>query len=411
MSTTYKILKGDTLALISKKNFGTEIHAQHIARANPGLGAVLIPGTNIVIPRLPNYPGDLPQILGISGQNDVTIEIDEKRFEFWTQLRIKRSIDSLDAISFTAPFEPNAPGYRETFRPYAYKPLRVYVGITPLLTGTAISMHPSSANNGDIITVSGYSLPGVLQDCTAPASSFPLEFSGITLKDIARAVAAPFGLTVDFADEPGDKFDQIAMKPTDRVFDFLADLARQRNLIISSTENGELRFWRSKPAGNPVATLEHGKSPVMSIDPNFNEQEYYSHITGISFVATGVPGAQYTDKNPYLPGTVRPFTFGASDTDNIDIKTAVNAKIGRMFTNAISYRVEVASWRDTGGALWQPNTTINIYAPPVFVYNKYNFILRSVEFLRDRDSESAILELVPPGGFEGKIPEVLPWGF
>jgi prophage tail gpP-like protein len=409
LSIIYKIVSGDTLELISKKVWGAPLHALHIKSANPGLVFPLIVGTTITIPQLPDYPGDLPQILGISGENDIQIYIDGQRFEFWTDLTIKRSLDSVDVVNFSLPFDPFAPGYSDVFRPFTYKTITVSIGFDVLLTGVIIAHNPQITNSGNTLNISGYSLPGVLQDCTAPASSFPLEFNNIGLIDIAKALSKPFGLSVLGSVDDGANFDNVAMQPSGKIFDFLADLARQRNLVISSTEKGEMRFWQSIEPENPIAELEIGKAPVTSIIPTFNEQEYYSHVTGISFVSTGVPGAQYTDKNPFLPGTVRPFTFGATDTNNVNIKTATKAKTGRMFANMMSYEIEVSTWRDKGGDLWKPNTVVQVYAPEAMIYNKYNFIVRSVEFRRDRNSETATLELMPPGGFDGKLPEKLPW--
>jgi len=43
------------------------------------------------------------------------------------------------------------------------------------------------------------------------------------------------------------------------------------------------------------------------------------------------------------------------------------------------------------------------------IYQPYTFVLRSVEFTRNENSQTATLELVIPGAFSGKIPGVLPW--
>jgi hypothetical protein len=43
------------------------------------------------------------------------------------------------------------------------------------------------------------------------------------------------------------------------------------------------------------------------------------------------------------------------------------------------------------------------------VYGPFNFVVRSVTLTRDRNSKTAELDLVIPGSFSGKIPEVLPW--
>jgi len=414
LSTTYNVKTGDTLEIISKKVFGSGIHADHIFNANPGLTKTLIPGTSIVIPRLPDYPGDLPKLLGVSGTTDVEMYIDGSRFEFWESLTITRSLDSIDSFSFSAPFEFDAPGFRNTFVPFTYKPILIYVGSELVLKGIIVSIQPNLTSESATITVTGYSLPGVLNDCNMPyksdaASGGRLEFLNVNLLDIAKALSKPFGLSVNASVDVGAVFPAVKIKPTQKVYAFLADLAKKRNLILSNNINGELIFLQSGKTGNPVANLEVGKGVVTDISADFNEQQYYSHLTGITFVDTDIPGGQYTEKNPFLLNRVRPITFTAKDTNTANIKTTVNAKTGRMFANMLTYSISVASWIDKNRKLWEPNTTISLLAPQVFVYNKYDFIVRSVEFTKDANSETAIIELIPPGGFSGKIPERLPW--
>ena len=410
MSTTYKIRSGDTLENISKQAFGTEIHASHIARANPGLNDIkLTPGTNIVIPDLPGFPS-----LSLAN-NETTIEssiqifIDGVRFEFWQELAIKKSIDNITTISFSMPFDPNAPGFKETFTPFTYKRVKLFVGTILFFTGVIISIRPSIDDRTVKLVISSYSLPGVLHDCTSPANAFPLEFLEAKLDVIVKSLLKPFGIGSEFLVDVGPSFDSVAINPAERVQDFIAKLARKRNIVITSTSAGLLRFWQSKEVGVAVANLQIGSSPVLDIVPSFNEQEFYSHVTGISFVFTGIKGAQHTEKNTFLNNVVRPFSFNVTDTNDIDLVTAVKAKVGRMFANMVSYSVSVSTWKDSKGDLWEPNTTIELLAPEIMVYKPYKFIIRSVEFIVDADREMATLELILPGGLNGKLPETLPW--
>jgi prophage tail gpP-like protein len=126
-------------------------------------------------------------------------------------------------------------------------------------------------------------------------------------------------------------------------------------------------------------------------------------------VAVGLPGAQFTVKNSRLSGVVRPLTFSVKDAEGGDVKAAVEAKMGRMFGNAAAYSVEVAGWRDSSGALWAPNTTVTILAPGAMIYKEFEFIVRSVTLQAAAESRTAVLDLVIPGAFSGKVPEVLPW--
>lgn len=406
--STFRVVAGDTFELIARQRYGTELEAKRIADANPGVFEPLVPGSIIIVPTDPLAPQDQPSVTPADNPDEVALLINNKRYRFWTNVLITRAIDVADTIEFAAPFDADAPGFRETFRPFTFKPLAVTVGGQPLFTGTMVAIDPTLGDS-KTLAVSGYSLPGVLNDCNAPASSFPLEFDGQSLKEISKTVASPFGIGVEFRADPGAKFDRVASTPTKKVLAFLAELARQRNLVIGSTTRGKLLYWQSIRPGNPVARLRQGVSPVLGVVPSFNPQEYYSHITGIEPPLAGFETRQYTVKNPHLEGVTRPLTFKAPDTFDGEIKVATEAKMGRMFGNIASWSVPVATWRDPQGNLWEPNTTVTLLAPDAMVYTEYEFIIRSVQFEADKSRRSATLKLVMPGSFDGRIPESLPW--
>jgi len=83
--------------------------------------------------------------------------------------------------------------------------------------------------------------------------------------------------------------------------------------------------------------------------------------------------------------------------------------MGRMVCNIVSYSLRVDTWRDPAGNLWEPNTSINLLAPDVMIYNNYEFIIRSIEFETDSNTQTATLNVVLPGSFSGEIPSNLPW--
>jgi prophage tail gpP-like protein len=404
----YKVVTGDTFELISRKQYGTEQYASTIAQANPGASEPLQPGTSLIIPPNPDRTEDRPQAAKTENVDEVALLIDGKRFRFWTSIKITRSIDNMDTLDIVAPFEPTLTGFRETFRPFSFKTVEITVGGEPLFKGTMISVLPA-VGDSKTIQVSSYSTPGVLNDCTAPASAYPLEYNAQNLKAITEAVIKPFGIKVIFTEDPGSTLERVALDPGQKILDFLSNLAKQKNLIISSTERGELLFQKSISSGTPVAKLRQGESPVLSIMPMFNPQEYYSHITGIEPVVVGLKGGVYTVKNGKLTTLLRPFTFQAPDTESGTLKEAVEAKAGRMFGNMVSYKLTVNTWRDPAGNLWKPNTLVNLQSINAMIYEPYNLVIRSVDFSRDDKSQTATLDLVIQGSFSGEIPEVLPW--
>lgn len=406
---TYITITGDTFELIARKSYGTEQEAGRISRANPGAVEPFAAGIELYIPPIPDAPTDQPQNAQVSRPDEVAVTIDGNRFRFWQSVRITRSIDAMDTVEFSAPFEPDAPGFKEAFRPFSYKSTTVLVNGEPLFTGTMVSVTPDLGNSQGTLSISGYSLPGVLNDCTFPASAYPIEYIDTTLKEIANIAAGTFGLSVEFDADAGPTFDFVAAEPSQKVLAFLSTLAKQRNFIITSTPAGSLRFLRSVNVGRPVGVLSQGISPVLSISPAFNPQNYYSHVTGLVPVIVGLDGTQFTVKNPHKMDALRPLAFNTEDLPDAEVQAAVNAKIGRMFGDAASYSVNVATWRDPAGNLWEPNTTVKLIAPRVMIYSEYEFLIRSVVFNRDRASETATLSLVLPGAYSGEIPEALPW--
>ena len=409
MSTIYNVITGDTFELISRKKYGTELEADRIAKANPGASEPLTAGINLIIPVLPDIPQNIQQKAISDNLNEVAVLIDGKRFRFWDKIQLTRSIDAMDTVEFGAPFESDIPNFRQIFRPFSYKSIVVTVGGDPIFTGTMITINPVLENERKIIAASGYSLPGVLNDCTPPASAFPLEFNKQGLQEISATLTASFGLGIQFDSDQGAIFERVATKPTTKILSFLIDLAKQRNLIISSTERGKLLFQQSISIGSPVARLQQGEPPLLSVTPRFSPQEYYSHLTGLESVEIGLSGSQYTVKNERLEGVIRPLIFTVPDAVKADVKAAVQAKMGRMFGNLAAYTIEVATWRDSNGNIWKPNTTIKLTAPDAMIYNEYEFIIRSINFEKDDKTEIATLDLIIPGSFSGQLPEVLPW--
>ena len=406
--SAYTVAEGDTFEDISRKQFGSVDKASSIIASNPGAFNPPTPGTTLVIPKttVPNVPkGAKPGV--------ASLVIDGEKFIGWKEIRFTRSMDSFGEFSFNSVWEPDNKSFRDTFRPFKYQSVAVFEGDELLFNGTMIDVNPNLSSTERTIEASGYSIPGVINDCTPPVSALPLEGDVQDLKQIAGALLDPFGINLEFEGEPGPTFDREAINPTDRILNYLIKLAKQRKLIITDTPEGACRFHTETETGNPVAVINDGDPGILSIRPQFGTQDYYSHVSGQGstfFALVGADaGSAYTVVNQRLSGILRPFTFKPDDTVFGDTKSAVEAKAGRMFAGAVVYAMSVISWRDPNGNLWKPNTTVRIKAPGAMIYESYEFLIRSVTYRRTDTEETAILSLVPPGVFKGKIPESLPW--
>jgi prophage tail gpP-like protein len=340
----------------------------------------------------------------------VSLLIEGKRFAFWSDLEIHLSVDAYSAISLSAPFEAERREFRDTFRPFTFKPISALIGGDTLFKGTMIGIDPSVTPEARTVQAAGYALPGVLADCHAPVSALPLEFKKLGLRGIAETLAGPFGLGVEFRAEEGTPFDLAALDIDKKPHEFLSDLARQRNLVLSNTAEGKLLCWKSVAPGNPVATFAQGKAPLGVVTATFSPQEYYSEITGFAPTKKGRKGAAWTARNPFLQAVLRPHSVKLDDTEVGDIHTATLAKLGRMFANMASYEIaDLPTWRDPNGKVWQPNTTLKLRAPDAMIYRQTELLIRDVWLRQSADVQTATLGLVLPGAFSGEVPSVLPW--
>ena len=340
---------------------------------------------------------------------DVSILIDGARWESWDTLEIKRSLTSMGTVGFVSPFEPERALFRSTFQPFTYKPLELAVGDETVFTGTMPGVVPDTDPTSKTVKVTGYSSPAVLSDVVMPASAYPLEINGLSLEQVATTLLEPFGIDVQLDGDEGATFRRVAIKPTDRVLPFLIELAKQRGLVISDTAAGALRFWKSAEAGgSPVARFREGEPPLRAVSSTFAPQQYFSEITGIAKARSGRAGSSFTVQNPRLE-VLRPGAVELDDTDDADVPTATEARLGRMFGNALAVSIGLPTWRTSAGELWTPNTAILLEAPGAMIYRQTEFLIRTVALQQDGKSQVAELGLVLPGAFSGEAPAELPW--
>lgn len=355
----------------------------------------------------------------LDDRDDVGLTIDGNNWDYWNEMEIHLSLDSHASVGFSAPFEADRKLFRDTFQPFSFKPLTVTVGGETLFTGTMVDVAPSITPERRDIAVSAYSKAAVLADCDMPAGSVPFESNGLSLRQIAERLAAPFGVSVVMGAADGSPFKRVNTKSKkidgkadqdQKVQDFLVEIAKQRGLVLSSTKDGELLFWKSIEPGNPVARLEQGYPPMMGIAITLNAQAMFNELTGFVGTKRGQPGAKYTQRVALISGgALRSHSFRLDATERGDAVAAVAAKTGRMIGNALTVVVHVPTWRRPDGKLWEPNTTIVVRADDAMIYTDTEFLIRDV-FLKSSAGElTASLGLVLPGSFSGKVPERFPW--
>lgn len=343
-------------------------------------------------------------------QDEVTVLLSGLEYRFWNDIELHMALDNHASVGFTVPFEPEEKSFRDTFRPFSFLPTEVQIGGNTVFTGTLIDVNPRVTPKARYCDISAYSKPGVLADSDLPASANPSQMTGLNLHQIAQQLCKPFAIDVIAQDVHGAVFKKVKIGHGTKVQGFLQDLAQQRGSVLSSTNLGQLRIWRSVEPGHPVANLQEGDPGITNLVATFSPQEYFSEITGYAGARRARKGATWTERNTRLAGGVlRASSFTLDDTEKADAPAAVKAKLGRMFGNVVSYVFDVPSWNDPMGRRWQPNTTVTLTYPSAMIYQRTEFLVRDVFLRQDARSQTASIGLVLPGSFSGEVPSRMPW--
>lgn len=408
--SSYRVVEGDTLDSISRKIYGTEDFSDIILQSNPGVRGITV-GQDLIVPDVPPKLELEPLSFPAGSPYEVSVEVDGRRFRWWSSISIDLRFSKIDEFSLAANFEPDNLQFVEAFRPFAFNPTIVQIAGQPLFSGSLIGVEPVLGPESRAIQVSSYASCGVLQEANASIGSYPLEWFGWDLRMIAGALCGPFGVRPEFTDGPGAPFEQVALKEDKPVLPFLIKLAKQRGFVVSSTRTGNLLFQKGLGAGEaaPVESLSSGSPPLVGVTVNFNHDEWFSHVTVTGPSSFFSQGENYTVRNPYSKGLLRPKTINGEDLVGAEVKLAAEAALGRMLADSVEVSVDLSTWFTRRGVLFEPNQIIRLRAPDVMIYDWYDFLIKEVKLSRTGAEDTCTLVLTIPGAFGGDLPETIPW--
>lgn len=276
-----------------------------------------------------------------------------------------------------------------------------------LLTGYLLSQVFNSSSEKELSKFAGYSKAGVLEDCEIPPSLYPLQTDGLTLRQIAQKLIAPFKLKMIVDSSVGGGMDTPIPTTTcdaaQNIKSYLTELAAQRHIVMTHNEKGEIVFTKAKTNLKPLFHLE-GNTIGTSMNLSFSGQQLHSHITVMRQADADTDNAgEYTISNPYVPIVYRPKVIiqTSGDTNSVQ-QVAENALAAEL--KSIVLTVNINRW-DFNGKLIRPNTIISIKDPELFIYKATNFFIESVSYKGDAESNTAVLKCVLPEVYNGKTPK------
>jgi prophage tail gpP-like protein len=409
------VKEGDTLEDLAARFYGSASLYPKILNANhfiSGIDPQIFPGQILNIPESEILNEEIK--VNDDGTNEVKILIEDKEISDFSDFLLKLSIDqAADEFSFIIPWDPDDLSLRELFLPFSYRKAKIFIGNVLFFTGNVIMALPDTSTDDSILKVSGYSSCGILNDCNVPVNSYPLTYENTSIFEICKKLAGLFNIKVVDDASDATPFEDVDIKVTDKVYDFIAKLAKKRGLLLSSNTKGDLVIQRATRK-KASFTLSEGNPTILSISINLDGQQGFTSMTGVlnakdaeEFEGDDV----YTEIDPFLiaESSSRPNVFEIDDIEAGTLKQAVKARLRRSWANRISYNLTLEGWRNPQGEIWRDNTRLNVLYPSVMIYNTTEFLIKSISLRQDDEKEFTEMQIVLPQAYNNEELRQLPW--
>lgn len=207
--------------------------------------------------------------------------------------------------------------------PLRFPKVEVYFNDDLLLTGVIVNQNYQSVSKPTLVSVSGYSKAGVLEDCTIPLSAMPMELDNMSLREICDKLLPLFGLKYTVENSVRDlmekKFEKTNFSYDKKLKTLLVELANERGVFTNHLANGNIHFTDS--SSDNLFIQEHFEDDgVTEMTLDVDGQAMHSHISVLaSSDDEDITEGEYTIRNPYVNIT-RPIIHTMKNGDAIDVK-------------------------------------------------------------------------------------------
>ena len=339
-----------------------------------------------------------------------TLRLNGRTYDFFNRLTINLQFNSsASTFQFSAFFDPDNRAHRNIFRPLSFPSVAITSSLGErLITGVVLKQGFARGPERRLSSVSGYSLTGVTSDCPWPIESYPLHYTNVTFEELARRALSFFnlGFVVENGQEvAGEIIPEITARPGIRVYQFLSEIVAQRNLILTHDARDNLVLTRPLVDQAPVATFRQD-IPVTEISLDVNGQQFFDSVTIMKQAdVEGENVSQATVTNS-LVGAYRPLVALYNVGNEVTVEDAArNVRANQLRNVRVVIKTDRWTWLRNGQLeTMRPNNIVSVIAPDIYIFNRTNFFVESVQLNLDNDKESAVLTCVLPQAYNNQEP-------
>jgi prophage tail gpP-like protein len=304
-----------------------------------------------------------------------------------------------------------------------------------LLTGYILSEAFTDSQVKHLVSIGGYSLPGVLDNCNVPTNesidtaiqagnlklskntptkpyAYPLQDNGLNLREIAQKYLAAFNLQMVIdplvSKAMEDTFIETTIKPKDSIKQYLTELCTQKNINLTHDKFGRVVFTKVRTDLKPILSFDvpKGGIPGIKMDLQFNGENMHSQITVVKQADIDDDNAgEATVTNPFVPYVFRPRTIIQNSGENIDSELAAKNALAEELRN-LSIVITIDRW-DINQKIITPNNIISVTNPEIYLFKKTNLFIEAIDYKGDQKELTAVLHCCLPEAYNGQTPNYI----
>ena len=332
------------------------------------------------------------------------IKIEKKFFNHFSNLTLKFNLDTFASVfSFDARFDPFNVEHQKIFKPLTYPKIEIFSDDNKLLlTGNIVNNDFTSTKTPQLVSFSGYTKSGILEDVTIPDSVYPLEKNNQSLSEISAQLLRPFGISQVIESNVSNKmnlvYEKAVAQPSQSVASFLTQLASQRNIVIGHTNKGSVYYFKAFIGSKPVKCYD--TSNVLTSKMAINGRSFHSDITVRRQPSDENVGVSTVDGvlNPNVRQIRSVCKILSSGGDTSTLEAARNVLAAELRSVQLALQLPKI---DTSILCGQIIEFIN---PELFIYKKQKFVINEIIYKQNSGADTMTVNCLTPEAFTGGTP-------
>jgi prophage tail gpP-like protein len=370
-------------------------------------------------------------------RNKLSLLVYGKIYDGWTEIRVRHGIEQI-AGTFEISLTERWPNQQMEWAIPPGEFCEVKIGAHTVISGFVDAVNVTYDASTHQIKITGRDRTGDLVDCSAPSQAY----AGLTFRQIADKLCAPFGIAVLDETTGGNylssqqraagatvkqpkvkrqegRLPKFSCQNGETVFRALEKHARNEGVLLVSNHHGGLLLSRAGRAGRIETPLELGKN-ILSASLERSHAALYSEITvkgQASASGVGADGASQLESIFSSKTTVkradsakradsqitryRPLIIVAeTQADAARIRLRAEWEVSNREAKAEKYKAKVQGWYPdvTVDDIWRINSMVRVIDPLCRVDG--DLLLAAVTFRLDETGTTAELELTSPQAFD-----------